>query len=83
MAGGSWNGGGNTPAQFGAWCKMRLGWVSPTVLFNVQQSVTLQPYETTPQVYKLPIASVASKEYFLLANRQQTGFDSELIPSCL
>ena len=78
MAGGSWNGGGDTPAHFGTWCKAKLGWLSPTVLFNATQSVTLQPSESVGQAYKLPIGTATSKEYFLLANRQKIGFDSAL-----
>jgi immune inhibitor A len=78
MAGGSWNNGGNTPAHPVAWCKDKVGWVSPVVLFNQQQSVTIQPYASNSQVYKLPIGSAASKQYFLVSNRQQAGFDVHL-----
>jgi immune inhibitor A len=78
MAGGSWNNGGLTPAHPVAWCKVKLGWVTPVTLFNVQQSVTIQPSETHAEIYKLPVGSAASSEYFLLENRQQTGFDSNL-----
>jgi immune inhibitor A len=78
MAGGSWNNGGNTPAHPVAWCKTKAGWVNPTVIFNAQQDVTIQPYNTNGQVYKLPIGSASSKEYFLVSNRQQAGFDLHL-----
>jgi immune inhibitor A len=78
MAGGSWNNSGHTPAHPTAWCKAKVGWVSPTVIYNQQQTVTIQPYATNPQVYKLPIGSSGSKEYFLLSNRQQAGFDVHL-----
>jgi immune inhibitor A len=78
MAGGSWNNGGNTPAHPTAWCKVKSGWVNPTVIFNAQQNVTVGPYATNGQVYKLPIGSVASKEYYLVSNRQQTSFDTHL-----
>ncbi len=75
MAGGSWNNGGNTPAHPTAWCKLKAGWVNPVVITNAQQNVTIPPYSNNGIVYKLP---VNSKEYFLLANRQKTGFDSNL-----
>ena len=78
MAGGSWNNQGNTPAHPSAWCKARVGWVSPTTILNTQQNVNLAPYAGNAQVYKLPIGAETSKEYFLLSNRQQTGFDSHL-----
>ena len=78
MAGGSWNGGGDRPAHPTAWCKSRVGWVSPTVLWNATQSVTIPPYETNAVAYKLPIGSASSSEYFLVSNRQQTGFDTAL-----
>lgn len=78
MAGGSWNNGGHTPANPTAWCKARVGWVNPVTIFNMAQSVTLQPYATHPHVYKLPIGSATSKEYFLASNRQKIGFDAHL-----
>lgn len=75
MAGGSWNGNGDRPAHPVAWCKIRVGWVQPTTIFNTARTVTMQPYTTNDQVYKLPIGN---KEYFLLSNRQQAGFDNQL-----
>ncbi len=78
MAGGSWNNNGNTPAHPSAWCKTQVGWVTPTEVFNATQSVTIQPYAEHPEVFKLPIGSTGSKEYFLVSNRQQTKFDSHL-----
>lgn len=78
MAGGSWNAGGDRPAHPTAWCKTKVGWVTPTTIFNAAQSVTIQPYATNSQVYKLPIGNAASTEYFLVSNRQQAGFDDNL-----
>lgn len=78
MAGGSWNNGGLTPAHPTAWCKVKCGWVNPTVVFNGAQNVTLRPYNVNQDIIKVPIGSAASKEYFLLSNRQKVGFDSHL-----
>ncbi len=78
MAGGSWNNGGNTPAHPTAWCKLKAGWINPVEILNAAQSVTIQPYANQGSVYKLPVGSSASKEYFLVSNRQQIGFDSHL-----
>ncbi len=75
MAGGSWNGNGDRPAHPVAWCKIRVGWVQPTTIFNTAQTVTIQPYATNNQVYKLPIGN---QEYFLLSNRQKVQFDDQL-----
>jgi immune inhibitor A len=78
MAGGSWNNGGNTPAHPTAWCKIKAGWVTPKVVFNANQNVTIQPYNSNSDVYKCPVGNINSKEYFLLSNRQNSGFDAQL-----
>ncbi len=78
MAGGSWNNGGDTPAHPTAWCKLKAGWINPVTIFNAQQAVTINPYAGQGDVYKLPVGSADSKEYFLVTNRQKTGFDSHL-----
>ncbi|MUG93603.1 M6 family metalloprotease domain-containing protein [Scytonema sp. UIC 10036] len=80
MAAGSWNGKlGDTPAHPTAYCKNKLGWVTPIVIFNAKQTITLKPYATNDgQIYKLPIGTTDSKEYFLLSNRKKIGFDSQL-----
>ncbi len=78
MAGGSWNNAGNTPAHPTAWCKVRCGWVDPTVIFNGSQNVTLKPYNDNQDIVKIPIGSTSSKEYFLLSNRKKAGFDQFL-----
>ena len=75
MAGGSWNGGGDTPAHPTAWCKARVGWLTPTVVWNAAHSVTVPPFETNAVAYKLPVGSASSSEYFLVSNRQQARFD--------
>ena len=78
MAGGSWNNGGLTPAHPTAWCKLKAGWTNPITIFNAAQNVAIKPYSSNADVYKLPIGNADSKEYFLLSNRQQEGFDAHL-----
>lgn len=78
MAAGSWNNAGDTPAHPTAWCKVNVGWVQPTTIFNASQSVVFEPYASHPHIYKLPVKSADSKEYFLLTNRQRTGFDAHI-----
>ncbi|MFW9997773.1 MAG: M6 family metalloprotease domain-containing protein [Candidatus Odinarchaeota archaeon] len=89
MASGSWNynaGGGeqpgNTPAHFCAWSKIKMGWITPTIVTTDLSSVTLPAIETNPQesVLKIYLSNdthgVVLKEYLLVCYRQQTGFDS-------
>lgn len=78
MAAGSWNGAGDRPAHPTAWCKLKAGWVTPVTVFGSEQEITLEAYETSAHVVKLPVGSATAKEYFLLSNRQQTGFDDEI-----
>jgi immune inhibitor A len=78
MAGGSWNNGGNTPAHPCAWVKAKVGWVTVNTIFNAEQNITLAPYRTSKQIYKLPVGTAASKQYFLLSNRRKSGFDAHL-----
>ncbi|MCX5752795.1 MAG: M6 family metalloprotease domain-containing protein, partial [Candidatus Krumholzibacteria bacterium] len=77
MAGGSSNGdSGTKPAHMSAWCKAELGWLTPT-LITVGGSFSLSQVETVAQSYKLQ-GPFASTQYFLIENRQGTGFDSGL-----
>lgn len=77
MAGGSWNGNyGTRPAHVGAWCKVALGLVTPTVITSPGTYVINQ-VETNTQIYKLQ-GSWPANEYFLIENRQGVGFDAGL-----
>ena len=78
MAGGSWNSGGDRPAHPTAWCKLKAGWVAPTVVSGTHVDTTVYPYETHPQVLQLPVGAPGGSEYFLATNRQRTGFDDGL-----
>lgn len=74
MAGGSWNGGGRTPAHFDAYCKVFLGYVTPTPVptSNLVQ-VPIPQVETNPLIYMLRQGT--STEFWLVENRQPVGFD--------
>ena len=77
MAGGSWNGNsGTTPAHMSAWCKTELEWITPTVI-SADGIYSLDRVETNPQAYKLQ-GPFPSTQYFLVENRQGTGFDAGL-----
>lgn len=84
MASGSWNGlsrSGDRPAQLEAWSKYRLGWVTPTqVTSTTPLGVTLYPSTQYADVYQFlnGNALTGTGEYFLLENRQKSGFDAAL-----
>jgi len=80
MASGSWNYSsisGDRPAHPDAWSKYRLGWVTPTQVTGTLTNESIQQAATAADVYKLltGTANPASGEYFLVENRQKTGFD--------
>jgi immune inhibitor A len=78
MAGGSWNGGGDTPAHPSAWCKVRQGWVQ-LVNQTANAVVTVPDVKDGHTVYRLWKQGAQGDEYFLLENRQQSRFD-RLLP---
>jgi len=78
MASGSWCGpddDGTTPCHPSAWCKAFLGWLEPTEITEAD-SYALPQVEDHPVAAKLHGKFTSDKEYFLLENRQGTGFDS-------
>jgi immune inhibitor A len=78
MAGGSWNGQGNQPARMSAWCLANLGWIQPRNVTNAD-NLTLKALEVDKTAcYRLWTKGQASKEYFLIENRQQAGRDAKL-----
>ena len=96
MGGGSWNktpGGyaGNSPAFPDAFLKWYQGWITPTAISGIQPGTVINQAETNPQAYILGTNpggvnwnyDVASGlgEYFLVENRQLTGYDVGL-PGC-
>jgi immune inhibitor A len=82
MAGGSWNGGGDTPAHPSAWCKVNQGWV--TVINQTSNSlVSIQDVKDGHTVYRLWKDGGASAEHFLVENRQKARFDAQLPASGL
>lgn len=77
MGAGSWNNGGDTPAHPSAWCKANQGWATVT---NVTADGPLEvpAVEDSRQVFRLWTDGAEGLEYFLLENRQRTGYDAEL-----
>jgi len=96
MAGGSWNTvgtgpDGSVPAGLDAFSKSYQGWITPTPVVGALSGVSLPSAATSPTAYRLGDnpKGVDWKfqkrrghgEYFLVENRQLTGFDSGL-PGC-
>ena len=77
MAGGSWNGNGKCPAHMSAWCKVNLGWVTPTVI-SAAGDYSLPRVEDNRKIYKIRGNFASQSEYFLVENRQGYGFDAAL-----
>jgi M6 family metalloprotease-like protein len=71
---------GNSPAHLDAWSKVRLGWVpAVTVTANVSEGIkVLNPVETSRDIIRIQASSDADTQYYLLENRQQTGYDKGL-----
>jgi len=77
MAGGSWNGGGDRPAHPCAWCKQDQGWVT-VANQTANAEATITDVKKGHTVHRLWRNGTPSQEYFLVENRQQSGFDDEL-----
>lgn len=79
MGGGSWNGAtpGDRPAHPSAWCKLQQGWVS-VVNQTTNANVSLPDVKSSFKVHRLWKNGAAGSEYFLVENRQKTGFDDHL-----
>jgi len=73
MASGNWNNGGACPAHINMYQKIQFGWVNPTVLTQAQAITGMPNSETNAVAYRYDTST--SGEYFVLENRQKTGFD--------
>jgi len=63
---------GNKPAHFNPFEKVRAGWVTPITLGNATK-LSIPDITTTPAIYIYN--SAVDNEYFMMENRQQTGFN--------
>ena len=82
MAKGSWAGPtlspGTNPSFLSAWCRAKLGWAVVEEVTTARYGVDLIQAETNKTVYKLPVEESGGTEYFLVENRQKTGYDSNM-----
>ena len=82
MAGGAWNSvsrPGDRPAHMDAWCKYALGWITPAIVSGTLTNEPISAAATNADVYQLlPGSPSSGGEYFLIENRQKSGFDAGL-----
>ena len=81
MAGGSWASvsiHGDRPVHLDPWSKFSLRWVNPVKVDGVLYNKTIRAASDGPDVFQLLDGGFLSGEYFLIENRQKTGFDSGL-----
>lgn len=81
MAAGSWNyvtDRGDRPAHMDAWSKYQLGWVLPMRVTGTLTNESITAAATAADVYQLGTGAPLSGEYFLVENRQKSGFDAGL-----
>ncbi len=70
---------GNTPTHFCAWSKITLGWVEPEISTQVS-NVNVLLNESSSSSFNIIKMPVGINEYFLLENRNNTGYDRGLFP---
>ena len=79
MAGGVYNGGGWSPAEFSPYCRHELG-TTDYIDITTPGTYQVPAYELSNLAYRLWTGGSASYKYFLLENRRQIRWD-EYLPS--
>ncbi len=69
---GPYNNSGHTPPAYGAFERNAMGWLDPIVL-DGPVSASLEEIQSSNEAYLIPTNKTT--EFFLLENRQQTGWD--------
>jgi hypothetical protein len=69
---------GDCPAHFDAWCKAKLGWITPVDYTLNYQNVPFPSAASTPFAAKLWKDGQATRQYFLVENRYTNGYDAAL-----
>lgn len=75
MASGNYNGDSKIPAHFDAWCKKEIGFLNLIDVTDNLYNFEIPQIETNPTAYKLSNIHSGPQEYFIVENRQKTGFD--------
>ena len=71
---GSYNNDGNTPPSYNAFERMTLGWMTPTEINERAEGLTLENIAQSNKAYIVNTSN--PDEFYLIENRQQTGWDS-------
>lgn len=78
MAGGSYNNNANTPPLYSSFERYELGWLTPEDITHRTDALNELPnLGDSNKAYKVSVPG-KDNEYFLLENRQQTGWDAYL-----
>lgn len=79
MSYGSWGGGdGSLPTHPCAWSRIQMGFASSTNIISNTNGQSFVDVKTSGDIYRLWTSGAASSEYFLVENRQKTGYDADL-----
>jgi len=77
MASGSWNNAAPRRRCSGPGCRKELGWISPTAVNSDSAGLSAKRVFDNQTAFKI-IVNNSNNEYFLVENRQQTGWDTYL-----
>jgi len=77
MAQGAWNNGGVTPAMISAWCRVQMGWLTPVTINTDTTGISASRYVDNAAAWKVWV-NFSNAEYFLVENRQLSGWDASL-----
>ncbi|MCX6827328.1 MAG: M6 family metalloprotease domain-containing protein [candidate division Zixibacteria bacterium] len=86
MGYGSWNGPGGlggSPAHLDAWSRIYLGFTNYNNVTENSNNVSIDNVEESGSIYRLWSSGGIGNQYFLVENRQRTGYDSFLPSSGL
>ena len=72
---GSYNNGGFTPCNYTSFEKTQIGWITPEELTTAKSVTAMQAWNAADECYRITNPGNA-KEYYLLENRQQKGWDA-------
>ncbi len=78
MSGGSWNSGGRRPAFMDPWCKKEVNFLTLTNVTTNMVDLELPVSQYNPVAYRLWESGTVGPQYFLIENRQKTGFDNAI-----
>lgn len=82
MAEGTWNNGGDSPAHFSVWSKIKLGWIPSKRIFRMvfgdENQTKLDPAEVLSSEYQAVRLGIDNNRYYLVETRRKIGYDSYL-----